>query len=239
MPIQPWFPDAKLGIFVHWGIYAVDGVTESWSFYNGEVTYEQYMAQLGGFIAEKYDPGAWADLFVRAGAGYAELTARHHDGVSLWDTAYGDLSMVGPSPAARDLVAGYVDAVRDRGLKVGLYYSHSDWSHCDYPTIRAPEHTRSEYANHPYSEPAEGEPEDPGAWRRYLAYRDGQITELVTRFRPDLLWFDGDWERTEEQWRIRELSELILTHVPEVVLNARLPGYGDYATPSRSADAGA
>ncbi|WP_031079148.1 alpha-L-fucosidase [Streptomyces sp. NRRL WC-3742] len=233
MPMQPWFPDAKLGIFVHWGIYAVDGVTESWSFYNGEVTYEQYMAQLDGFTAARYDPGAWADLFVRAGARYAVLTARHHDGLALWDTAHGDLSVVGHTPAGRDLVEGYVDAVRERGLKVGLYYSHSDWSHPDYPTVRAPEHARPEYADHPHSEPAAGEPEDPDAWQRYLAYRDGQVTELLTRFRPDLLWFDGDWERSEEQWRTRELGELIAGHVPEAVLNARMMSLGDYATPEQ------
>jgi len=233
MPMQPWFPDAKLGIFVHWGIYAVDGVAESWSFYDGEVPYEQYMAQLGGFTAAKYDPGAWADLFARAGARYTVLTARHHDGVALWDTAHGDLSVVGRTPAGRDLVTGYVDAVRARGLKVGLYYSHSDWSHPDYPTIRRPEHTWPEDADHPFSEPAPGEPEDPAAWQRFLGYRDGQITELVTRFRPDLMWFDGDWERVEEQWRISELGDLILTHVPDAVLNSRMMSRGDYATPEQ------
>lgn len=234
MPMQPWFPDAKLGIFVHYGIYAVDGVPESWSFYDGRVSREQYMKQLAGFTAARYEPEAWARLFARAGARYAVLTARHHDGVALWDTAQRGLSVARDTPAGRDLVAGYADALRAEGLKVGLYYSHSDWSHPDYPTVR---HPHPETAPVPvndnrFSAPAPGA-EDPAAWRRYLAYRDAQVRELTTRYRPDLLWFDGEWERSEEQWGIGELADQILAVNPATVLNARMLSRGDYATPEQ------
>ncbi|MFF1357300.1 alpha-L-fucosidase [Streptomyces sp. NPDC058297] len=232
MPMQPWFPDAKLGIFIHYGIYAVDGVPESWSFYTGKVTHEQYMKQLDGFTASKYDPSAWADLFARAGAKYAVLTARHHDGVALWDTAEGDLNAARHTPAGRDLIAGYVDALREQDLKVGLYYSHSDWNHPDYASIRHPEPPNGEVSTNPYSHAEPGK-EDPQAWARYVAYRDGQVGELVERFHPDLLWFDGEWERSEEQWGMRELSEQILAGNPDTVLNARMLSYGDYATPEQ------
>lgn len=84
--IAPWFPEAKLGIFIHWGIYAVEGVAESWSFFTGNMSHEDYMAQCKGFTASKYDPEAWAELFRRSGARYAVLTTKHHDGVALWDT---------------------------------------------------------------------------------------------------------------------------------------------------------
>ncbi|MFE6486808.1 alpha-L-fucosidase [Streptomyces sp. NPDC057757] len=231
MPMQPWFADAKLGIFIHYGVYAVDGWAESWSFYTGEVTHERYMDQLGRFTASRYDPAAWADLFARAGAGYAVLTTKHHDGVALWDTGtdHRNLDVVRDTPAGRDLVTGFVDALRERDLKVGLYYSHSDWNHPDYPSVR---HVRPGEHPSPFSHAEPGE-EDPAAWRRYLAYRDGQVGELVDRFRPDLLWFDGEWERTEEQWRMRELAELILGGAPDTVLNARMLSYGDYATPEQ------
>lgn len=66
MSVASWFPDAQLGIFVHWGIYSVDGVAESWSFYDGRVRYADYMAQLDGFTASGFDPEAWAELFERA-----------------------------------------------------------------------------------------------------------------------------------------------------------------------------
>lgn len=115
MPMQPWFTDAKLGIFIHYGIYAVDGWAESWSFYTGEVSHEQYMKQLDGFTASHYDPEAWAELFARVGAQYAVLTTKHHDGVALWDTAHGDLNVVRHTPAGRDLVSGFADALRERG----------------------------------------------------------------------------------------------------------------------------
>ena len=83
-----WFDHAKLGIFIHYGIYAVNGVSESWSFHNKYLPYEQYMAQCDGFTAKNYDPKAWLDLIKESGARYTVLTTKHHDGVALWDTKY-------------------------------------------------------------------------------------------------------------------------------------------------------
>ncbi|MBF9066611.1 alpha-L-fucosidase [Streptacidiphilus fuscans] len=231
MAMQPWFPDAKLGIFIHWGIYSVDGVPESWSFWHGTVPHDQYMAQLGRFAAEKYDPQEWARLFAAAGAKYAVLTAKHHDGVALFDTRESDLSVVKRTPAGRDLVRGYVDALRDHGLKAGLYFSHSDWNHPDYPTLRLPDEASGTNRNR-YSTAAPGE-EDPQRWERFLAFRRAQIRELVTGYQPDLLWFDGEWERTEEQWRMAELADDLRTSAPRTVLNGRALSFGDYATPEQ------
>ena len=88
--MQEWFRKAKLGIFIHYGIYAVGDVSESWSFHNGNISYEDYMKQCEGFTASKYDPAAWAELFKKAGAQYVVMTAKHHDGVALFDTQYSD-----------------------------------------------------------------------------------------------------------------------------------------------------
>lgn len=228
MTLQPWFERAKLGIFVHWGIYAVRGVAESWSFFNGQLSYDDYMAQLGGFGAEKFDADAWARLFTQAGARYAVLTAKHHDGVALWDTAASDLSVVKRTPARRDLIAEYAEAMRRHGLRVGLYFSHLDWSHPDYATVRP---ARVEEENR-FAYPPPGA-EDPARWERFLAFHRAQIAELSNRFAPDLLWFDGDWERDERQWRMRELREEILARQPDAILNARMRGHGDYATPEQ------
>jgi alpha-L-fucosidase len=229
--MQPWFTDGKLGIFLHWGIYSVDGVAESWSFFNGQVPYDTYMAQLDGFDAQKWDPDAWADLFVEAGAAYAVLTAKHHDGIALWDTQAGDLSVVKRTPAARDLITPYVDALRRRGLKVGLYYSHLDWSHPDYATVR-PDGQDPDDRGNPYAMPAVGE-ESPERWDAFLAFHRAQVRELLGLFQPDLLWFDGEWERSPEQWHMAELAELIAELSPHTVVNGRLTGHGDYATPEQ------
>ncbi|MFJ2768637.1 alpha-L-fucosidase [Streptomyces sp. NPDC087300] len=229
--IQPWFGDAKLGIFLHWGVYSVDGVAESWSFFDGVVPYDTYMAQLDRFTAARYAPDEWAELFVRAGARYAVLTAKHHDGVALWDTSANDLSVVKRTPAGRDLVAPYVAALRARGIKVGLYYSHLDWSHPDYATVRPPGQDPAERGN-PYAMPAAGD-EDPARWAEFLAFHRAQVRELLERFEPDLLWFDGEWERGPEQWRMAELAVEIAELSPHTVVNGRLTGHGDYATPEQ------
>lgn len=80
-----WFSQAKLGIFIHWGIYSVRGVSESWSFFNNYLPYDEYMEQEKGFTASKYDPKAWVDLIKESGAKYTVITTKHHDGVALWD----------------------------------------------------------------------------------------------------------------------------------------------------------
>ena len=102
--MQDWFRNAKLGIFIHYGIYAVGDVSESWSFHNGNISYEDYMKQCEGFTASKFDAKKWAECFKKAGAQYVVMTAKHHDGVALFDTGYSDLSVVKKTPAARDLV---------------------------------------------------------------------------------------------------------------------------------------
>ncbi len=226
-----WFEEAKLGIFIHWGIYAVNGTAESWAFFNKEVSYDDYMKQADGFTASKYDPSAWAKLFIEAGAKYAVLTSKHHDGVALWDTKMSDLSVVNKTPAGRDLLTPYVKALRDEGLKVGLYYSHLDWSHPDYASI-VPPGFEGDRDRNPFAYPAKGE-ENPEAWDRFLDFHRGQITEIMEQFHPDLYWFDGDWERTAEQWKMEELREYILSAQPEAILNSRMSGYGDYATPEQ------
>lgn len=128
-----WFQDAKLGIFIHWGIYAVNGIDESWSFFNGYITYDDYMKQLNGFTAKKYNANEWVKLIKQSGAKYAVLTSKHHDGVALWDSKWSDLNVVNKTPAEKDLIQPLVKSLRKNNLKVGLYYSLLDWSHPDYP----------------------------------------------------------------------------------------------------------
>ncbi|MFV0484236.1 MAG: alpha-L-fucosidase, partial [Bacteroidales bacterium] len=128
-----WFKDAKLGIFIHWGIYAVDGIDESWSFFNGYISHDDYMKQLDGFTAKNYDPAQWAKLIKESGAKYSVITTKHHDGVALWDTKCNDMSVVNKTPAKRDLLQPFVKELKKNDIKVGLYYSLLDWSHPDYP----------------------------------------------------------------------------------------------------------
>ncbi len=231
--MQDWFIDAKLGIFLHWGIYSAGDWSESWDIFNGNVAYETYMAQSATFTAAKYDPEAWAELFADAGARYAVLTTKHHDGFALWDTALSRLNAKDGAAAGRDLIGPYCDALRARGLKTGLYFSHLDWSHPDYPSVLPSRELPPEHAKVRRAYPAPGE-QDPAAWERFLAFHRGQLKELCTRYHPDLLWFDGDWERDVAQWRFEELHEQLHAWAPGVVLNSRMGGHGDYGTPEQA-----
>ena len=164
-----WFKDAKLGIFIHWGIYAVNGIDESWSFYNGYISHADYMKQLKGFTASKYDPDSWASLINESGAKYAVLTSKHHDGVALWNSKAGDLNVVRKTPASKDLVAPFCDALRKQGMKVGLYYSLLDWSYSDYPNFTK---TEKRYTD------------DPARWDKFTVFNHTQITELEQKLQP-------------------------------------------------------
>jgi alpha-L-fucosidase len=212
-----WFKDAKLGIFIHWGIYSVNGIDESWSFYNGYISYDDYLKQLDGFTAENYDPAYWAKLIKESGARYAVLTAKHHDGVALWDTKQSDLNVVDRTPAGRDLIGPFVKALRKEGLKVGLYYSLLDWSHPDYPN---------------FTREIKRYTDDTVRWNRFVKFNFAQLKE-ISKYKPDLYWFDGDWEQSAEKWHAKEIRELVLSENPEAIINSRLQGYGDYATPEQ------
>lgn len=213
-----WFSQAKLGIFIHWGIYAVKGVSESWSFFNNYLPYDEYMNQAGGFTASRYDPKAWADLIKESGAQYTVITTKHHDGVALWDTKVGDLSTVKSTPAKRDLIAPFVKEVRKQGLHLGFYYSLLDWSHPDYPNK-----TRTEVR---YKD-------DPARWANFNKFNFGQLAELNKTWKPDLYWFDGDWEQSAEAWNSKGIVDLLRSDNKNVIINSRIQGYGDYATPEQ------
>ncbi len=213
-----WFKDAKLGIFIHYGIYAVNGIDESWSFFNGYINYDDYMKQLNGFTAANYNAEEWAEVIKASGAKYAVLTTKHHDGVALWDSETDHYNTVDNTPAKRDIVTPFVKALRKEKLKVGLYYSLIDWSYPDYPA-----HLRNENR---YKD-------DPARWNRFTDFYFTQMNELSKRFNPDLYWFDGDWEHSAEEWKSKELRELMLKYNKNIILNSRLQGYGDYDTPEQ------
>jgi alpha-L-fucosidase len=216
-----WFGDAKLGIFIHWGIYAVDGTSESWAFHNKQVLYPQYMSQIKGFKAENYKPEEWADLIEESGARYAVITSKHHDGVALWDTKMNNFSTTKQSPAKRDVLSPFVQAIQKRGIKTGIYYSLIDWSHPNYPGFLK---DSSRY----------NAQKDTLRWARFRQFYQGQIAELSKLYQPDLFWFDGDWEHSAEEWQAARVRAQILASKPSTIINGRLQGYGDYATPEQN-----
>jgi len=210
-----WFKDAKLGIFIHWGIYSVNGISESWSFHNGHISHEDYLKQLDGFTAKNWDPDYWARLIKESGAKYTVITSKHHDGVALWPTKQNHLNVVDRSPAGRDLIAPFAEAVRKQGLKLGLYYSLLDWSNPNYPNFTKKEKRYTK---------------DSLRWEKFVKFNFAQLKE-IGKYNPDLYWFDGDWEQSAQKWHASEIRDLLLKNNPKTIINSRLQGYGDYATP--------
>lgn len=216
-----WFADAKLGIFIHAGIYSVNGISESWSFHNKHISHSDYMKQLDGFTLKNYDPAEWADLIKESGAGYAVITTKHHDGVAMYDTKMNELSSVKATPAAQDMIKPLFDELRKRDIKCGAYYSLIDWTHPDYPGfLRDSVKYRVE--------------DDYAKWYRFRDFFQGQINEILTDLNPDLWWFDGDWEHSAERWEAEKIRHMILSRNPSAIINGRLQGYGDYATPEQN-----
>jgi alpha-L-fucosidase len=216
-----WFADAKLGIFIHTGIYAVNGIGESWSFHNREISYADYMKQLSGFTLKRYDPASWADLIKESGARYAVITTKHHDGVAMYDTHLGDLSIVKRTPAKRDMIKPFFDELRKRNIKCGAYFSLIDWSDKNYPGFL------KDSARYTISRDYE-------RWDRFRHFFQGQIGEIGTALNPDLWWFDGDWEHSAEEWEAQKVRSIILAGNPRAIINGRLTGWGDYETPEQN-----
>jgi len=111
-----------------------------------------------------------------------------------------------------------VKELRKKDIKVGLYYSLLDWSHPDYPNFTKNE---KRYEN------------DSLRWQQFVDFNLRQIGEISQNYQPDLIWFDGDWEQSAEAWKAKEIRELLLISNPKVIINSRLQGYGDYATPEQ------
>ena len=230
------FRDAHFGLFIHWGSYAIRGFEASWPLVRGDISWQAYESLADQFDPRRYDPEAWAALAKEAGVRYAILTSKHHDGFALFDTNLDAYSA--PNRAAgRDLIRPYVDAFRNAGILVGFYFSLCDWHHADYPVALSPD--RPNRQRTPQAVPpgtAASIDADPDRWERYVDFMHGQVRELLTNYGEiDLLWFDGHWEHTPEEWRAADLVAMIHDLQPGCIVNDRLadPMLGDYATPEQ------
>ncbi|MEV6865524.1 alpha-L-fucosidase [Streptosporangium subroseum] len=234
--MNSWFRGAGLGLFVHWGHASTRGWELSWQLTGGvrhqepamePVGCEEYFANAAAFNPTRFDPAVWADLAWRAGARYVVFTAKHHDGFAMFDTRLSDYSITKHTAFGRDITAEVVEAFRDRGFRIGLYFSIVDWYHPDYPrysdaTVRKPyvvgEHPR-------------GTAEQ---WARYRGFMLGQLDELLTGYgQLDIVWLDGEFEYTPREWRFDEIRELIRSRQPDCLVNDRCLGHGDFATPEQ------
>lgn len=195
-----WFPQDRFGLFIHWGPYAAYERGEQVLF-REHLDQREYAEAACRWNPEHFDARAWAEVAVNAGMKYAVLTARHHDGFCLWDSRYTDYSVASQAPG-RDFVREYLEAFREAGLKVGLYYSLADW--------RIPAYW-------------DGPQHDASGWQRFRDYVHNQVSELLTDYGDlDIFWFDGASPHTALDWCGPELVDKMRTLQPHLLINNRL-----------------
>ncbi|MFP4336880.1 MAG: alpha-L-fucosidase [Halothece sp.] len=230
--MKTWFDKARFGMFIHWGHSSTQGWELSWPLVGGvfslpycqNVPVETYHRNAATFNPTQYNPKDWARLAKRLGMQYVVFTAKHHDGFALFHTQQSDFS-IQQTPYQKDIVREFVEAMRSEGLGVGLYFSLIDWHHPDYPAFTED--------NKPYQFNNLPQP-TPQQWERYLQFMFAQIRELLTNYgQINLLWFDGSWERSPEQWRAKDLEKMIRELQPHILINDRLPNCGDFETPEQ------
>ena len=217
-----WFTQARFGMFIHWGLYAIPARGE-WVRSVERIPKEDYMRYFYEFDPVDYDPKAWARAAKEAGMQYVVLTAKHHDGFCLFDSQYTDFKSTN-TKCGRDLVREYVDAVRAEGLKVGFYYSLLDWYHDDYPHYGDKQHPMRD-------DPAYGN--EGRDFDRYLTYMHNQVRELCENYgKIDILWFDFSYEdqynvMRGEKWKATELVTMVRELQPGVIIDNRLEVSGE------------
>lgn len=216
-----WFVEDRFGMFIHFGLYAM-AARHEWVQSFEKIPAERYNRYFENFDPDLYDPRRLAHMAREAGMRYAVMTAKHHDGFCLWDSAETDFKSTN-TPYGRDLIGPYVEAFRDEGLKVGLYYSLLDWHHPHFPV---------DYY-HPLRDEPDIEALNQGRdIRLYADYMRRQVTELLTGFgKIDVLWCDYSYPtlsyrgvpgKGHAHWESERLIRLIRSLQPDIMLNNRL-----------------
>lgn len=192
------FRDARFGIFLHWGLYAMLATGE-WTMANNNLNYKEYAKLAGGFYPSKFNAAEWVAAIKASGAKYICFTSRHHEGFSMFDTKYSDYNVVDATPFKRDILKELADECHKQGIRLHLYYSHLDWYREDYPWGRTGRGT--------------GRPDAKGNWPSYYQFMNNQLTELLTNYGPiGAIWFDGWWDQDQNpdfDWQLPGQYELI------------------------------
>ena len=208
-----WFQEARFGMFIHWGLYAIPALGE-WIRSQKNITNEEYQKYFNEFNPKNYNPKEYAKLAKRAGMKYAVMTAKHHDGFCLFDSKYTTYKSTN-TKCKRDLIKEYVEAFREEGIKVGLYYSLLDWHHEDYPAYgdrHHPMRNNEEFKNKTHK------------IENYVKYFHNQVRELLTNYgKIDIMWFDFSYDdMTGERWQATKLMKMVRDLQPHIIVDNRL-----------------
>ena len=220
-----WFTDARFGLFIHWGIYAIPA-KDCWHLFDSGRDRREYEKFAEEFNPVDFNPEYWAELAWNAGMRYVVFTTKHHDGFCMYDSKCTDFKITN-TPYGKDITAELLSAFRKRGLKIGLYHSIVDWRHPHF--IPDPEHPDWKRGERDFSN------RDIKIYREYLY---NSVRQLLTEYgKIDLLFFDYTSRyKTSSEWEAEKFLELVYSLQPEIIVNDRLcyekdPFFGDYCTP--------
>ncbi len=212
-----WWREAKFGMFIHWGLYAVPadatdkngnkGLAE-WYFSNKQEQVFNYQKFASQFNPVKFDAKKIVAAAKYAGMKYIVITSKHHDGFAMFDSKVSDYDIVDATPYKHDLMKDLADECKKQGVRLCFYHSIMDWHHPDYLPRRPWEGKTRPAAGADYS--------------RYVTYMKTQLKELVTQYNPGVLWFDGEWESTWSHEAGKDLYAYVRSLKPEILINNRV-----------------
>ena len=211
---RKWFQDAKFGLFIHWGAYSVLGDNE-WVMNNRKISVREYEKVVSKFNPTQFNAEEWVSLAKSAGMKYITITAKHHDGFAMWNSASNPYNIVKQTPYEKDVLKLLADECRKQQMPLFWYYSHLDWHHPDY---------------YPWGQTGHNTGRVPsGSFPKYLDAMDAQLKELLTDYGPIAgIWFDGWWDhqmktannplQTRVDWRLRQTYDLIHRLQPQALV---------------------
>jgi alpha-L-fucosidase len=201
---REWFRSARFGLFIHWGVYSQLGQGE-WVMQNRSIPVDSYEWLASAFNPVRFDAKAWVTAAKAAGMRYITITARHHDGFSMFASEATRYDILDWTRFGRDPLKELAEECARQGIKLFFYYSQLDWHHPDYWPRGG-------------TGKATGRPEG-GEWSRYLDFLDAQLTELLTHYDPiGGIWFDGMWDKPDADWRLQQTYGLIHRLQPDALI---------------------
>jgi alpha-L-fucosidase len=214
-----WWRDARFGLFIHWGLYAIPAgayrgeryaIAGEWLMQTVPIPVAEYEELALQFNPVAFDADAWVSAAKDAGMRYIIITSKHHDGFALFDSPVGMFDVVHGAPFKRDVLKELADAARRHGLKLGFYYSIMDWHHADAQAPNYPEYNSSRKTN-------------PNFARYVETYMKPQLRQLLTAYGDvAVLWFDGEWIPDWTEALGRDLYTFVRTLQPNVLINNRV-----------------
>lgn len=207
MKSREWFQDARFGLFIHWGVYSVLGDGE-WVMNNQQIPIKSYEKLPSFFNPTEFNPAEWVQMAKDAGMKYITITSKHHDGFAMFDSKVSDYNIVKKTPYGKDVLKMLAEECRKQGIKLFFYHSQLDWRHPDYFPRGF---TGGSWTGR----------EEKGDMNKYLDYMDAQLTELLTNY-GDIagIWFDGMWDKKDDDWRLEKTYSLIHTLQPAALVGS-------------------